>query len=77
MELPDKQLIQLCDRMMDDEEVLREERDRYRDALVRLYHAARGVQVFINSRERIEQTTGKKWFEDELSAAFGVIKGNA
>lgn len=49
------------------------ERNRYREALAQLYNAAARVQVFVNSRERIEQTTGKQWFDEELAKARRVL----
>ena len=58
-------------------EELTEERDRYKDALARLYNAATSVRIFVNSRERIEQAAGKQWFEDELAAALASLKSSA
>ena len=50
-----------------------DERDKYREALDRLYKAAQGVRIFVNSRERIEQSTGSQWFDDELASAREIL----
>lgn len=35
--------------------------------------AAEHVSVFVNSRERIQSTTGKTWYEDQLAIARSAL----
>ena len=42
-------------------------------AMGNLLLAAEHVSVFVNSRERIQSTTGKTWYEDQLAIARSVL----
>ena len=42
-------------------------------AMGNLLLAAEHVSVFVNSRERIQSTTGKTWYEDQLAIARSAL----
>ena len=42
-------------------------------AMGNLLLAAEHVSVFVNSRERIQSTSGKTWYEDQLAIARSVL----
>ena len=57
-------------------EVINELRARVAEleaAMGNLLLAAEHVSVFVNSRERIQSTTGKTWYEDQLAIARSVL----
>lgn len=47
---------------------------RLAEALEGMIHAAERVSIFVNSREKIEQTTGRIWYEDQLALGVQALR---
>jgi hypothetical protein len=59
---------------VNEDEMLRTQVDRMRQALGRAAEAMESVKVFVTTRERIREPEGVQWYEAEIAAAREALK---